>query len=177
MTMVSKKLAIILIIMIFISRSNILDLKGSADEAGLNEGNANPSEIALWIHPFLGADKSMECIDMFETTSKNKDVAAKLILTMTRSDNMKMFLERTGFLPPEKSLAGMYGNNLELSKLVQNVQFVKPGLLHPAGRSITTSIIPPVLQAVMSGEDPDTVIDNAVDSINKAVADSMEVKP
>lgn len=112
------------------------------------------------------------------TTSKNKDAAAKLILKVTEKENMKVFLEKSGFLPPKKSLVNMYDNDPLLSKLVQNTVYVRPGIRHPAGRTITTAIMPPVWQSVMLGEDTvEGALKKVVEPISKAVADSMSIKP
>lgn len=112
-------------------------------------------------------------------TSQVKDTAAKLILFLTDPENMKIFLDKTGNLPPKKSLSNMYESKPEIDYMVkQCLPYTRPGIVHPAGRQITTSILPAMWQAAMLGQKtPEQAIKEVIEPINKAIADSMSLKP
>lgn len=110
------------------------------------------------------------------TTSGNKEAAANYIMTMLEEDNLKTFLTLAGYMPPVKSLANMYDDSPNMKAMSDSIAYLKPGIVHPAGRTITTTIIPPMVQAVMSGEDIDTQIQEAVQSMEAAVTDSLALK-
>lgn len=109
-------------------------------------------------------------------TSKNKEAAANLILKMTASENMKLFLEKSGYMPPRKSLENMYDNRGELKTFVESRQYFRTGVLHPAGRAITTTLISPMMQAIFLGKNIDEEMTKASAAMQKAVDDSMSIK-
>ncbi len=110
------------------------------------------------------------------TTSGNKEAAANYIMTMLEEENLKTFLTTAGYMPPVKSLSNMYDGNLNMKAMSDSIAYLKPGVVHPAGRTITTTIIPPLVQAVMSGEDIDAKIQEAVQLMESAVTDSLALK-
>lgn len=110
------------------------------------------------------------------TTSKNKEAAAAFIMKMTEPENMKLFLKKTGYLPPRKSLMNIYDGNEQLENMVKSLAYIRPGVVHPAGRTITNTLIPPFVQAAFMGKDIDQLLKDTTNSIQKAVDDSMALK-
>lgn len=110
-------------------------------------------------------------------TSKNKEAAAKWITFLTAPDQMKIFLNNTKYFAPRKSLQDMYKDDPVMNELAKQAQYVKPGVVHPAGRSILLIINPELQGVVMGKETPDEAIKKLVPAIEKAVKDSLALKP
>lgn len=109
--------------------------------------------------------------------SQNKDAAAKFILHLTSAENMKTFLTNTKYIPPRTSLGDMYKDDPYLNKVTKLAEFVRPGVVHPAGRSIL-SLLNPEIQAVVLGQKtPEKAISDAKPKVEKAVKDSLDLKP
>ncbi|WP_408007818.1 extracellular solute-binding protein [Pseudalkalibacillus sp. A8] len=103
------------------------------------------------------------------SNSKNKPTAAAFIKHMTNKENTIKFNELTGYLPPRKSASSMYDDNSNMKQLTEYVEFARPGVMHPASRSV----IPKVqaeLQAMMEGtKSPEEAAKAAAEAIQAEV--------
>lgn len=109
--------------------------------------------------------------------SKNKEAAAKFMLYLTEPDNMKVFLNNTRYVPPKKSLQNIYKDDPYLNEMTKLAEFVRPGVIHPAGRSILSIINPELQAAVLGKKTPEQVVKDLKPMVEKAVKDSMSLKP
>lgn len=109
--------------------------------------------------------------------STHKEQAVKFIKFLTNKQSMEIFNKNTGYLPPRKSLAGMYGDKPEMKLLIESLQYAKAGVIHPAGRDITTRIIPAVSRtAMLEKRTPEEALNDAAELIYKALQDSIYLK-
>lgn len=109
--------------------------------------------------------------------SPNKEAAAKWITFLTAPEQMKAFLEATKYLPPRKSLQDMYKDDPVMNKMAEQAQFVKVGVVHPAGRPILDIVKPELQGVMMSKQTPEEALKKMVPAIDKAVKDSLALKP
>lgn len=109
--------------------------------------------------------------------SPNKEAAAKWITFLTSPEQMEPFLKATKYFPPRKALKDMYKDDAVMNKLAGQVQYVSVGVVHPAGRPILSLVSPELQGVVMGKETPDQAVNKLVPAINKAVKDSLALKP
>lgn len=106
-------------------------------------------------------------------TSTKQDAAAKWITFLTQDDQMKTFLQATQYFSPKTTLSNMYSDNENMQKLSTMTQYVKVGVVHPAGRTIMTSVGAELQGVLLGKETADAACDNLTTSINAAVKKSI----
>lgn len=105
-------------------------------------------------------------------SSLSKKEAVEFIKFLTDKQNMEVFLNKSGYLPPRKSLAGMYNSKPEMKLLADSLKYARPGIMQPAGRDITTRIIPAIARsAMLEKRTPEEALNDALDQIYKALQD------
>lgn len=106
-------------------------------------------------------------------TSTKQDAAAKWITFLTQDDQMKTFLQATQYFSPKTTLKDMYSDNANMQKLSTMTQYVKVGVVHPAGRTIMTSVTSELQGVLLGKETADQACANLTTSINAAVQKSL----
>lgn len=109
--------------------------------------------------------------------SPNKEAAAKWITFLTAPEQMESFLKATKYFSPRKALKDMYKDDAAMNKLAEQVQYVRVGVVHPAGRPILALMNPELQGVVMGKETADQAVSKLVPAIDKAVKDSLALKP
>ncbi|WP_349408607.1 ABC transporter substrate-binding protein [Pseudalkalibacillus sp. SCS-8] len=103
------------------------------------------------------------------SNSKNKPTAAAFIKHITNKDNTIQFNELTGYLPPRESAASMFDDNPKMKQLSEYVQYAKPGVMHPASRSVIPKVQAEV-QAMLEGtKSPEEAAKAAAEAIQSEV--------
>ncbi|MBA4493300.1 extracellular solute-binding protein [Paenactinomyces guangxiensis] len=102
--------------------------------------------------------------------SKNKKAAVEFVKHMTNEENAKLFNENTRYIPARKSAGSIYDSEPVMKTLVEQAQNIRPGVIHPVGRSIIPAV-QAELQAMLSKK---KTPQEAADSAAKAIKSEMQ---
>lgn len=80
----------------------------------------------------------------------NEAASVEFLKYMTNADNQRLFNEVTQYIPTRESAKDIYDNNEFMAQLASYSEYTRPGVIHPAGRSIMP-FIQAELQSMMEG--------------------------
>lgn len=102
--------------------------------------------------------------------SKHPQEAIKWLTFLTNTENMKYINQKSGFYPVKSSALDIYKDDPVLSKLANELQYVRGDVFHPKARQIIEVLTPEIQAAMLGSKSTQQALEDAAKKTEAAFA-------